>query len=235
MNKFQELKSSFEQTNKKWEARINAVENQLQLSKEKAIDRAEEMKRKYEERLDDLSLKFDNVKDYNEEKKNTLKGKIENLKVQLALGKMDTKAKYQENKKKIRDAINSFDARMESDYDLATEELAKEWPRNTIENGSRLPWAREDPEPASETSISSTSTTFDDPGWSRNFSPRCSENDDLFRVSSIFCAPHLRMRAHRHYRANKAAVSRVNATGRDGVLIDYLRRKRRRGHRQGQD
>jgi len=73
------------------------------------------------------------VKDYNEEKKNILKGKIENLKVQLVLGKMDTKAKYQENKKKIRDAINDFDARMESDYDLATEELAKEWLEDSVE------------------------------------------------------------------------------------------------------
>ncbi len=133
MNKFQELKSSFEQTNKKWEARINAVENQMQLSKEKAIDRAEEMKIKYEESLDTLASRVDNIKEYNEDKRNTLKSKIENLKVQLALGKMDTKSKYQENKKKIHDAINDFDALMESDYDLATEELAKEWLEDSVE------------------------------------------------------------------------------------------------------
>ncbi len=80
-----------------------------------------------------MASRVDNIKEYNEDKRNTLKSKIENLKVQLALGKMDTKSKYQENKKNIRDAINDFDARIETDYDLVTDEFAQEWLEDSIE------------------------------------------------------------------------------------------------------
>ncbi len=89
-----------------WKSQAESLKLQMQLGKKEAEDAFEEKKKEMSDWLDDVSEDLNELKKDGEESLSDLKSKIENLKVQLALGKAESMDKLKENQKKLNDSFN---------------------------------------------------------------------------------------------------------------------------------
>lgn len=84
---------------------LEELQVQAALGKAEAIDKAEEVKAKFKDLVQDAKNKM-----YKGEAKfDVLKGKLEHLEVQLALGKAEAKEVIAEQKKKISNTIHEIE------------------------------------------------------------------------------------------------------------------------------
>ncbi|MBK7669309.1 MAG: hypothetical protein IPJ32_19385 [Sphingobacteriaceae bacterium] len=86
-------------------AELEALQVQAALGKAEAKDKAEELKGKFNDLIQDAKVKVDK----GEAKFEKLKGKLEHLEVQLALGKAEAKEVIAEQKKKISNTIHEIE------------------------------------------------------------------------------------------------------------------------------
>jgi len=85
------------------------LDQNLNATKEKAVDEFEELKENFKIKLDEGKEKLTDLKDISEEKKVQIKTKFEELQLQLALGKAESKDKIKEQKEKISKAVHELD------------------------------------------------------------------------------------------------------------------------------
>src|SRR5512136_53639 len=95
------------------QAKAEAFDANLTLSKQKVRDRVEQRKQTLRDALDRFKVEIQRQKDLSAERKQKLAAEIDELKVQIALGKAETRDALETQRKKISDAI----ARLESDSD----------------------------------------------------------------------------------------------------------------------
>lgn len=121
---------------KETRAAINAGINKLQAKAEAAAAQvalsAEELKLRLAEqqnKLSDAALSLQEKLDQAvpEEKRTKIKGSLEHLQVQLALGKADSRDAINAKKKEIRRAIAEFNAELDAAEAAAERELAAEF------------------------------------------------------------------------------------------------------------
>jgi chromosome segregation ATPase len=105
------------------EKQVAAMEAQLEQHEEVAGERIETQKKLFCDALDQFKTKVDQSRVVAEEKKWKIKSQLEELKLQLALGKAETKDALEEQKEKIKQAIKSF----ESTVDEGIEEISEEF------------------------------------------------------------------------------------------------------------
>jgi hypothetical protein len=87
---------------------------QAALGKAEAKDVYEEAKKKFNTYVHEAKLRLDGVKEIAKEKSIQLKTALEELQVQLALGKAETKELFEEQSKKITHALSSLEALIRS-------------------------------------------------------------------------------------------------------------------------
>ncbi len=127
MSKIHELRESIDAKLDKWEAGAAALEAQLELTKDKALERLESQKQQLRQALDRLKAEIEKSATVAAETKPKVLAQLDQLKVQLTLGKAETKDAYEAQKKKIKEAIASFQASVEREVgevsDAVTQEL----------------------------------------------------------------------------------------------------------------
>ncbi len=94
-------------------AKAEAFDANLTLSKQKVRERVEQRKQALRDALDRFKAEIQRQEDLAAEKKQKLAAEIDELKVQIALGKAETRDALETQRKKISDAI----ARLESNAD----------------------------------------------------------------------------------------------------------------------
>lgn len=87
---------------------------QASLGKAQAKDIYEEVKNKFNTFVHDAKLRLDDVKEIAKERSLQLKTALEELQVQLVLGKAETKEVFEEQRKNITHALNSLGALLHS-------------------------------------------------------------------------------------------------------------------------
>ena len=87
---------------------------QAALGKAQAKDVYEEAKKKFNTYVHEAKLRLDDAKEIAKEKSIQLKIVLEELQVQLALGKAETKEVFEEQRKKITHALSSLEALIRS-------------------------------------------------------------------------------------------------------------------------
>ena len=87
---------------------------QASLGKAQAKDIYEEAKKKFDVYIHEAKLRLDNAKGIAAEKVIQLKTALEELQLQLALGKAETKEAFEEQRKKIEHALHSLEAFLRS-------------------------------------------------------------------------------------------------------------------------
>lgn len=121
-----EIRETIDSKLDKWEANATALEAQLSVSKEKAVERLEAQKRKFAEALSKFKAEIEKSQQIAEKTKSTIKTQLDHLQVQLALGKAEAKDAYESQKTKIKNAITSFVASADQEIGDVSEAVTKE-------------------------------------------------------------------------------------------------------------
>jgi len=121
MSRVKEIREAIDTKLDKYEAEASAIESQLNLSKDKAIEKLETQKKQFADVLTGFKAKINESKAIAQEEKTKIQNQLENLRVQLALGKAESKAAYESQKKAIEDAIKSFETSIDRELDEAVD------------------------------------------------------------------------------------------------------------------
>ncbi len=121
MSKIKEVREAIDTKLDKWDVEASAIEAQLNLSKDKAIEKLETQKKQFADALTGFQAKINKSKAIAQEEKTKIQYQLEHLKVQLALGKAETKAAYESQKRAIEDATKSFETSIDRKLDEASD------------------------------------------------------------------------------------------------------------------
>jgi hypothetical protein len=121
MSRIKEIREAIDTKLDKFEAEASAIESQLNLSKDNAIEKLETQKKQFADVLTGFKGKINESKAIAQEEKTKIQNQLENLRVQLALGKAESKAAYESQKKAIEDAIKSFESSIDRELDEASD------------------------------------------------------------------------------------------------------------------
>jgi len=119
MSKIREIRESIDKQLDHWEASATAFEGQLQKTKEQALGKLEARKKTLNEALEKFKSEVAKAKGITEEKKKEMQAQFDDLQVQLALGKADTRDALEAQRKKVRDLIATLEATVDRHLDAA--------------------------------------------------------------------------------------------------------------------
>ncbi len=102
------LKDKVSEKMEAWKKEMEQLKNQLQHNGEEARESFENQKVALGKWIDKMKDEFDRVEGIGEEKAKTLRGHLEDLRVQAALGRMDSADALHEQQKKINHSIHSL-------------------------------------------------------------------------------------------------------------------------------
>ena len=126
MSNIRKIRESIDTKLDRWEADATALEAQLDLNKEKAMERLEAHKQRLSEVLQKFKDEIDKLPDLAQEIKANIQSQIDHLRVQLALGKAEARDAYDSQKAKIHKAIISFKASIDREIEGLSETVMKE-------------------------------------------------------------------------------------------------------------
>ncbi len=135
MSRIEEIRQSMDTKLDEWEHTALAIEAQLQSTKEQALSRVESQKKKMSAAAARIQQAIQKSTQIPEQVKQEIKSEIDNLQVQLALGKAEARDGYQNQKKKIMQGISGIEARIarhEAELDKHWEAAITEWIREEI-------------------------------------------------------------------------------------------------------
>lgn len=119
MSKIREIRESIDTRLDKWEAGATAIEAQLQLSKEQAIEELEVRKKRLNETLEGFKSEIMKAKGLADEKKTEIQARFDDLRVQLALGKAGARDSFEAQREKIQHSITTLEATVDRELDAA--------------------------------------------------------------------------------------------------------------------
>jgi DNA repair exonuclease SbcCD ATPase subunit len=110
MSRIKELRASLDKKLDSLEHQALAFEAQLTQTKEQALQRLEQRKQHLKDVLQQVQAELQKSKEIAEQVKAEVQAKLEQLQVQLALGKADARETFEEQRTKILNALNDFEA-----------------------------------------------------------------------------------------------------------------------------
>jgi len=123
MSKIKEIREAIDTKMDKWEASATAIEAQLQLSKEQAVEELEVRKKRLNETLEGFKSEIVKAKGLADEKKTEIQTRFDELQVQLALGKAEARDAFEAQKKKIQRSIATLESTIDRELDAAGQSI----------------------------------------------------------------------------------------------------------------
>ena len=127
MSRITELRASFDKKMDALEHQALALEAQLTRTKDQALQGLEQRKQQLGDLLKQVQADVQKSKEIAEQAKMEVQAKLEQLQVQLALGKADARDTFEEQRAKILKALNEFEFIAEQKLRGATFESGKVW------------------------------------------------------------------------------------------------------------
>jgi DNA repair exonuclease SbcCD ATPase subunit len=127
MSRIEELRASIDKKLDALEHHALALEAQLTQTQEQAMQRLEQRKQQLRDLLEQVQADVQTSKEMTEQAKSQVQAKLEHLQVQLALGKMDARDTFEEQRTKIFKALNEFESVAEQKLKGATFESGRVW------------------------------------------------------------------------------------------------------------
>jgi ribosomal protein L29 len=109
-NTFENLRTKITSRLENAKKEIEELSLQFNLGKAEASDKFESVKKDFHAKVNEWKLMGEQLKPVGKEKLQELKTKLEELQVQLALGKAEAKELFQEQKKKIMQSITDLES-----------------------------------------------------------------------------------------------------------------------------
>jgi hypothetical protein len=127
MSRIKELRASIDKKLDALEHHALALEAQLTQTQEQAMQRLEQRKQQLRDLLKQVQADVQKSKEMTEQAKSQVQAKLDHLQVQLALGKMDARDTFEEQRTKIFKALNEFESVAEQKLKGATFESGRVW------------------------------------------------------------------------------------------------------------
>ncbi|MCB9231534.1 MAG: hypothetical protein H6581_07725 [Bacteroidia bacterium] len=122
LREFERHKEVWQASMDAWKATLEEVKLQFSLGQKEALDEFEAQKAKFKDFIQEIKSKVDAEKGLNDEFLTDILAEIDELSVQLALGRAETKELYEAQKKKMLDTIARLKAALENAYGKVNEE-----------------------------------------------------------------------------------------------------------------
>jgi hypothetical protein len=126
MARLQEIRATIEAKLDKWEACAKALGAQLMETRERAAERVESRKKELSDTLNRLRVEIERSKTIADETRQDIINRLEQLQIQLALGKMEARTEYMTQRKKISAAVSSLEDSIDRQFDEAFGMLGRE-------------------------------------------------------------------------------------------------------------
>ena len=120
MSKIKEIRESIDKKLDYWEASATAFEAQLEQTKEQALVKLEVRKKTLNEALEKFKSAVVTTKRIAGEKKKEIQAQFDDLQVQLALGKAETRDAFVAQRNKVQHSIATLEATLDRHLDLWT-------------------------------------------------------------------------------------------------------------------
>jgi hypothetical protein len=137
MSRIKELRASIDKKLDALEHQALALEAQLTQTKDQALQRLEQSKLQLREVLKQVSADLRKSKEVADQAKIEVQAKLEQLQVQLALGKADARDTFEEQRTKILKALTEFEATADRTLKGAAFESGRLW-EDLVGRASRL-------------------------------------------------------------------------------------------------
>lgn len=129
MMTIEQLRATFQAQLDAWQAAAQAFEVQINLGKREALDRLEQQKRTFTTALEHMKQEAQRSRGLLEAQRQSLAGAFDHLKVQLGLGRTETKELFDAQEKSVRDAIARLDAELNRHVTALTDEIGDQYVR----------------------------------------------------------------------------------------------------------
>jgi hypothetical protein len=123
MSKIREIREAIDTKLDKWEASATAIEAQLQLSEEQAMEELEVRKKRLNETLEGFKSEIVKAKGLADEKKTKIQNRFDELQVQLTLGKAEARDAFEPQEKKIRRSIATLESTIDHELGAAGQSI----------------------------------------------------------------------------------------------------------------
>lgn len=127
MSRIKELRASLDKKIDALEHQALALEAQLTQTKDQALQRLEQRKQQLRDLLKQVQSDVQKSKEMAEQAKGEVQAKLEHLQVQLALGTVDARDTFEEQRTKILKALNEFESVAEQKLKGAAFESGRLW------------------------------------------------------------------------------------------------------------
>lgn len=127
MSRIKELRASFDKQLDALEHQALALEAQLTQTQEQALQRVEQRKQQLRDLLKQVQADVQTSKEMAGQAKRDVQAKLEQLQVQLALGKMDARDTFEAQRAKILKALSEFESVAEQKLKGAAFESGRVW------------------------------------------------------------------------------------------------------------
>jgi hypothetical protein len=127
MSRIKELRASLDRKLDAFEHQALALEAQLTQTKDEALQRLEERKQQLRDVLVRVQAEVQHSKELAEQAKTDVQAKIQQLHVQLALGKAEARDTFEEQRARILKALNEFEAIADQKLKGAAFESGRVW------------------------------------------------------------------------------------------------------------
>lgn len=127
MSRIKELRASLDKKLDSLEHQALALEAQLTQTKEQTLHRLEQRKQQLRDVLKQVQAEVQKSKEIAEQVKTEVQAKLEQLQVQLALGKADARETFEEQRTKILKALNDFESIADQKLKAVGFESGKVW------------------------------------------------------------------------------------------------------------
>lgn len=141
MSRVKRIRESIDGSLNRWQARAEAVEAHLEASHDQALERVEAGKKAYLEAIDKVKASVIKSKTMAEEEKQRILTRIDETRVQIALGKAETIEEFKRQQEAMRNEVNRVEREVETKlaaYDAKVDESLDEMAEELVRAGDAL-------------------------------------------------------------------------------------------------
>ena len=113
MSKIKEIREGIDVKFEQWEAGAKAAETLLQQTKGQALEQYEGLKKGLSDTLAEFELQLEQARVTTNENIEEIQARFDELRLQLALGKAETRGSFEAQKKRIQHSISALEATVE--------------------------------------------------------------------------------------------------------------------------
>jgi ABC-type transporter Mla subunit MlaD len=129
MMNLEQIRASLQSQMDAWQAMVKAFEVQMNLGKREAIDRLEQQKQFFGEGLDRLKTEVERSRGLVDTQRQSLTKAFEELRLQLSLGRAETRDLFAEQQKSLHESIAKLDKEINRNVDSLTDTVGQGYVR----------------------------------------------------------------------------------------------------------